>query len=143
MALVFVAALCVTIWPEFSVAQSQKQIGRGADLIGHWNLTSVTCYSDHKTYSSKGWMLTIDAHHFSSDISARCDLKYTLNYQTNQNQLLLKPGKAYQVCNGVSSIINVEATQISFQHEGQKLWLELNNSFCHSLARYQFEKSLK
>ncbi len=40
------------------------------------------------------------------------------------------------------SIIHVEPTHLNFQQNDQKLWLELNNSFCHSLARYQFEKVL-
>lgn len=36
MTLIFVMAFFVTIWPEFSVAQTQKQLVRSADLIGRW-----------------------------------------------------------------------------------------------------------
>lgn len=133
--LLFALLIVAALWPEFSVAQIN-----GVDLIGRWNLTSVTCFKDQKTYPAKGWLLTIDDAHFSSDISARCDLKYSLYYQLDVKQILLSPGNAYQNCSGTNTVIQVDFTKINYLRDRQKLFLELNNSYCHGLARYQFDK---
>ena len=110
-----------------------------SSIQGYWILNEMTCLNTNAKYSAKGWTIKIDSLYFSSQITARCEISYSLPYIANSKFIQLQAGVANQKCNVTSSTIISNPVNLTYSLGPRNiLTIDTFNSYCGNLARYVF-----